>query len=132
MVSLEQSKGVVRMRWVARSLGLVWGIWILATLVERCLLFWPWPEEAAWFVLFIFLGLLPIVMVVIAWRWSGRLAEAISGAVFIIYGGAYPFYSGFPSPPFPYVIRMALFGICLPVTIGILFILAYRRSLAKG
>ena len=121
------AEGYMVLRWIARSLGLVFGIGVLTTVVERCFLFWPWPETAR-LVLFIFLGLLPIVMVGLAWRWSGRFAETVIGGGFIACGIAYPFYSGFPNPLFPYIIRTALFGVCLPIAVGILFILAYRME----
>jgi hypothetical protein len=144
MATLEQSRGTKHMRWIARILGLVYGIYIVLAGLAPLPGFWGHYLPGALFGVVFFtyllpcsvllLGLLLIMMVAVAWKWSGKWPEVLSGGVFIMWG----------LPPFVWAcisllfepfglsaIPVTLAWICPPLITGILFILAYVRS-AKG
>jgi len=127
------------MRWAARSLGAVYGICIVLAGLGVSLPgfaghYSPAPLLGVVFPIYLLpyslllTGLLPIVMVAVAWKWAGKWPEALSGGVFIIWG----------LPPFVWACIFLPFNLsAIPVTLawvfpplitGILFILAYTRS----
>jgi hypothetical protein len=97
--------------------------------VQSCLLFLAHPESAP-SALSIFLGLVPIIMVVVAWKWSGKWLEAFSGAVFIAYGIGV-FISSLVSEHVSFVGYSGFVWMCSAIIIGVLFILAYARGSSK-
>ena len=124
----------MRMRWAARSLGIISGISGLLYSEEylsgqQNIIF----GLADWRCLFLVLS--PIIMVVVAWKWSGRWPELLSGILFTLWGliSFLPaFIPALASEPggvvighqFPAALALALQ--CLPLITGALFILAYR------
>jgi hypothetical protein len=81
-------------------------------------------------------------MVAVAWKWPSRWPELAAGVVFVVCGIALlvciliVIVSAIASPG---VYRLGLgillgmlIDVCVPVAIGVLFILAYRRGLAKN
>jgi len=125
MASLEQSKGVVRMRWAARILGLAYFIYVVPNIYLTVLAF-GWQSILGHPLGSIIL-LIAIVSFATAWKWPGRRPEVVAGGIFIALG-LYPFIQcvlciGCHGPCLPSPREMPT--VCLPLITGILFILAY-------
>jgi hypothetical protein len=131
MAVAEQSKGVVHMRWAARILGLAFCAYMVRHIVIGVLVLgWLYILQHGWLCLW----LIPIITLGIAWKWPGRQPELVAGVIFIVWSladfivaclGGYLNLSSFFA-------RQMLIEGCIPVITGVLFILAYRRGLAKN
>lgn len=123
-------------RWAARSFGIILGISGLlyseaAISGQQSFIF----GLADWTCLFPVL--LPIIMVIIAWKWPGKWPELLSGILFILWGLTFflpALISAFTFEPAGIVIghqfpaALSLVLQCLPLVTGILFILAYKKG----
>lgn len=115
------------MAWAARIGGIIHGVFgLLGSMYGLGYL--PKLGPPHW--RYLLLGLLPILMVAIAWRWPGRWPEPTVGVAFIVWGlallpASWTFITTLPNP---FSVFQVLVVVCLPIAIGILFILAYRMT----
>jgi|GEM_PF-2958267 hypothetical protein len=135
MMTVKAQSGKVKyMRWAARSFGIISGISGLLyseadILGQQRFIF----GLADWRCLFPVL--LPIILVALAWKWSGKWPELLSGILFTLWGLTFflpALISALAFEPtgivigqqFPAALAMVLQY--LPLITGILFILTYR------
>ncbi|MFP3975734.1 MAG: hypothetical protein ACLFVK_05870 [Dehalococcoidia bacterium] len=108
---VDNHRSVRVIRWIARILGILYGIlWMLS--LQFIGLSWP----------YILLGLLTFTIVGIAWKWSERWGELVAGGMFVIFGIGLFIYDSAIKPPLG---SGDLFWICPSILIGILFLIPY-------
>lgn len=139
MIPVRQSRRIKRIRWVARILGLCYVACILGNIVNMSLSLGACPIvlSGGFATLYFFMpylavciALILIIMLGLAWRWPGRWPEPTVGVAFIAWG-----FALFPASWIfitqlsnPFIVLQVLILIFLPIAIGVLFILAYKKS----
>jgi hypothetical protein len=138
MIPDRQSRWIKRIRWVARILGLCYVACIIGNIINISLSLGAWLILSGGFgTLYYFMpyfavcvALILVIMLSLAWRRPGRWPEPTVGAAFIVWGVAllpasWIFITKLPKPS---IILHLLILIFLPIAIGVLFILAYKKS----
>jgi hypothetical protein len=120
----DKSRGFWRVRWIARILGLC----SVALGPFPIVLFGGFATLYFMPYLALFIALIMIIMLGLAWKRPGRWPELTVGVAFIVWGLALLPASRSFSTMLPFSVFQGLILIFLPIATGVLFILAYKKS----
>jgi hypothetical protein len=113
------------MRWLARILGLVYGVFAIY--------FWFFQYEPRLLPAAILLSVPFVVAVAIAWKWQGKSPELLGGILFILLGLVPLVHFAASSGVIIFCSEPITVALCFPpLVFGILFILAYSMSKSSG
>jgi len=136
---MPELRRIKRIRWIARILGLCYDACIIGNIVNMSVALGPCPIvlSGGFATLYFFMPYLAlciasilIIMLGLAWRWPGRWPELTVGVAFIVWGLALlpASWSFITTLPYLFSAFQVLILIFLPIAIGVLFILAYKKS----
>jgi len=139
IIPVKQASWIKWTRWVARILGLCYVACIIGTIINISLSLGAWLIilSGGVGILYSFMpyfavcvALILVIMLSLAWRRPGRWPEPTVGVAFIAWGlalfpASWIFITTFSNP---FSVLQVLILIFLPIAIGVLFILAYKKS----